>query len=101
MCKLSFHSQANLKQLLDVTHKQVTAVQRVLFKRLTLYNEDIEQYLLILLILNLSKDDSADELSDKEGRNELRDETAAATELEGNEEIIAFKHYSFRQRELA
>ncbi|XP_020628632.1 uncharacterized protein LOC110065806 [Orbicella faveolata] len=33
--------------------------------------------------LEEGEDDSADELSDKEGRNELRDETAAATELEG------------------
>ena len=57
--------------------------------------------ILILLILNLPKDDSSDELSDKEGRNELRDETAAATVLEGNKETIAFKHYSFRQGELA
>ena len=53
--------------------------------------------ILILLILNLPKDDSSDELSDKE----LRDETAAATVLEGNKETIAFKHYSFRQGELA
>ena len=56
--------------------------------------------ILILLILNLPKD-SSDELSDKEGRNELRDETAAATVLEGNKDIIAFKHYSFKQGELA
>ena len=55
----------------------------------------------LLLILNLPKDDSFDELSEKEGRNELRDETAVATVLEGNKEIIAFKHYSFRQGELA
>ena len=51
--------------------------------------------------MNLPKDDSSDDLSDKEGRNELRDETAAATVLEGNKETIAFKHYSFRQGELA
>ena len=57
--------------------------------------------ILILLILNSPKDDSSDELSDKEGRNELRDETAAATVLEGNKDIIAFKHYSFKQCELA
>ena len=57
--------------------------------------------ILILLILNLPKDASSAELSDKECRNELRDETAAVTLLEGNEEIIAFKHYSFRQGELA
>ena len=56
----------------------------------------------ILFILNLPKDDSSDELSDKEGRNEpVRDETAAATVLEGNKDTIAFKHYSFRQGELA
>ena len=51
--------------------------------------------------MNLPKDASSAELSDKECRNELRDETAAVTLLEGNEEIIAFKHYSFRQGELA
>ena len=56
--------------------------------------------ILILLILNLPKDDSSDELSDKEGRNELRDETAAATVMEGNKDI-AFKHYSFKQGDLA
>ena len=48
--------------------------------------------ILILLILNLPEDDSSDELLDKEGKNELRNETAAATVLEGNKEIIAFKH---------
>ena len=57
--------------------------------------------ILILLILNLPEDDSSDELLDKEGKNELRNETATATVLEGNKEIIAFKHYSFRQSELA
>ena len=57
--------------------------------------------ILILLILNLPEDDSSDELLDKEGKNELRNETAAATVLEGSKEIIAFKHYSFRQSELA
>jgi len=51
--------------------------------------------------LNLSKDDSADELLDKEGRNEFRDETDAVIELEGNKEITVFKHHSIRQRELA
>ena len=57
--------------------------------------------ILILLILNLPKDDSSHELSDKEGRHELRDEIAADTVLEGNKDIIAFKHYSFKQGELA
>ena len=51
--------------------------------------------------MNLPSDASSDELSDKEGRNELRDETAAATVLEGNKEIIAFKHYSCKQGEIA
>ena len=57
--------------------------------------------ILILLILNLPEDDSSDELLPKEGRNELRNENAAATVLEGNKEIIVFKHYSFTQYELA
>lgn len=46
--------------------------------------------LLNRLILNLLKDDSCDELLDKEGRNELPDQTAAATVLE-SKEITACK----------
>ena len=46
--------------------------------------------ILIILILNLLKDESCVELSDEEDGNELRDETAAATVLE-SKEIIAFK----------
>jgi len=70
----------------------LTAEERTLCERLTFFNGCIlnQQYLLNRLILNLLKDDSCDELLDKEGRNELPDQTAAATVLE-SKEMIACK----------